>query len=111
VVIRNGNSSSREGRGGRPILGLGRIETAPTNCVELPGVEQSEHSTHSPESQFETALWSERNRWDIARRRLPKDRDAWFAGGGLAGSRKLDRSDADRLWCAFLSTLAKEGAR
>ena len=66
----DGNSSSRKGREGRPILTLMRIGAALQDSSKLPGAEHGNHSEKPSEKQdFETWLWAARNQWDISRRR------------------------------------------
>ena len=81
----DGNSSSRKGREGRPILTLMRIGAALQDGSKLPGAEHGNHSEKPSEKQdFETWLWDARNQWDIGRRR-----------GGLFGAR-LDKAGAEQ---------------
>jgi hypothetical protein len=102
IVTRRAPDEARKGR-------LSLKTWRPSNCSELPGVEQSEHSTHSRESQFEMALWAARNEWDIARRRLPQDAEAWLRGGGFAGRGKLSKLQAEDLLTRAFRAL--DGAR
>ncbi|WP_147391847.1 hypothetical protein [Pelagerythrobacter aerophilus] len=97
VCIRDGYSASRKGRS-RPILTLKRGSNGSEKNALLGGGEQPEYSGNRSELQrFEDALWSARNRWDIARRALPSDADGWIRGVGLFGRGRIKPADADKL--------------
>lgn len=86
VAIMDGNSSSRKGRGGRPILSLKSVEQAPEKNAQLGGIEQENHSEILDAIQaFEAMLCRSRSDWSIRQ-----------AKRGLFSSRKLDPADADR---------------
>ena len=96
VCIRDGYSANRKGRS-RPILSLKKGSNGSEKNALLGGGEQCENSGNRSELQrFEDALWSARNRWDIARRSLPTDADGWVRGVGLFG-RRITPADADKL--------------
>jgi hypothetical protein len=94
-----GNSSSRKGRGGRPILSPKSVEQAPENSSQQPCNEQEDHSEILDAIQaFEAMLLHSRSDWSIRQ-----------AKRGLFSSRKLDKADADRALKRELAKLSEGG--
>lgn len=97
AIVIGAGASGRNGREGRAILSL-RTARPNSVCSSLEGAEQADHTGELNALQrFEQVLWAERNAWDIERRKLPEDADAWLRGGGFAGRGKLSKSQAARL--------------
>lgn len=86
-----------EGRRGRPTLSLKRNATAPDNSARLGSDELLEHSGNPTDLQrFEARLWADRNAWSIRQHAL-----------GLAGDKRLSKSDAARALAAAIKTLPR----
>lgn len=94
----------------RPILSLRGIGQSPSICSGLDPAEQVDPNPElSPLQRWEAALWAARNTWDIGRRSLPDDADAWLRGGGFAGRGQLSKTQAGKLLA--LAFAALEGSQ
>lgn len=104
----DGEPPPRTQKRDRPILSLRRDERSPSGCSTVEGAEQADPSGEmDPLQRFEAMLWADRNKWDLARRTLPQDADAWLRGGGFAGRGRLSRSQADKLLALAFAALGK----